>query len=110
MLQIAAQINLYLSGFWQPWTAVKGQYLNSGANKINEADTDALRSCMSRCVNYVEGSHCRSIIKSTSDSKNNTCELKTKRSDDANVQSDQNDDWQYFDRPHWYLGKMQSYL
>ena len=102
-------------GMWQPWTAVKGQYLNGGdVTKFDKTQTNNLRGCMENCVRHIKGtstsSNCRSIIKSKG-SRTEGCQLANKRSDDSSINSSPNNDWQYFNRPHWYLGEWkQAYM
>ena len=92
-------------GIWQPWTAVKGKYLNQGVNKDTKTTQSNLRDCMTDCLqNFISSDvgRCRSVIKSTT---GDVCDLVNKRSDDEGIQSEDNAGSQYFNRPSWYLGK-----
>ncbi|KAF6025864.1 hypothetical protein EB796_015827 [Bugula neritina] len=92
------------AGIWQPWTATRGDYLNSGVQKYNQISTLDLRDCMSVCLQDETISYnCSSIVKSVSGDQ---CEIVNKRSDDTGVIPEVNTDYQYFNLPLWYSGTL----
>ena len=59
---------------------------------------------MTRCLrDPTGGNECRAITISTSTDK--TCELRTAKVGDEEFASENNQSWQSFSRPVWYLGK-----
>jgi len=94
---------LYFTGIWQSWTATRGDYLNSGVQKYNQANTSDLRDCMSFCLEDEDTSYnCSSIVKSVSGDQ---CDIVNKRSDDTGVTPEVNAHYQYFNLPLWYSGE-----
>jgi len=99
---------LYLIGIWQPWTATKGDYLNSGIQKYNQTSTSDLRDCMDFCLEDEDISYnCSAIVKSVSGDQ---CEIVNKRSDDTGVTPEKHKYSQYFNLPLWYSGMSGIYV
>ena len=96
-------------GLWQSWTAVKGKRLNGGTI-INTISQKNLRDCLRDCLRThlpTDADECRSVIKSTT---GNGCQLVNKRSLDEGVDIEDSSEYQYFDRPSWYLGMCRNSL
>ena len=92
-----------MPGIWLPWRATKGQYITSGET-LSQSSADNLQNCMTRCLrDPTRGNECRAITISTSSDK--TCELRDKRVGDNGLDMEENQSWQSFSRPAWYLGK-----
>ena len=90
-------------GIWHPWKNKKGAYIDYSSYRTREViEQSRLGDCMMLCLRKQSRS-CKSIVMSV---KGNQCQIGFKRSNDTGAILLNSTEYQYFDRPYMYLGRV----
>ena len=95
-----------LLGIWLPWKVNDGKDLNS---TFITSTASSLQHCMEQCLEETgDSSECRAIIINTKTQKDN-CRYESLKTEDPVYTTLPGSNWQHFERPGWYLGKLASF-